>query len=274
MDTVKTLSEASLAKDWLPSEIEAGIRDMEHKLFLIETTHDTGDAMIKFLNLECPRDAIVVMGSRGRQGWRKTLLGSVSSYVVQNSPVPVLVIRSRKYRDIPDLTSDTVGAAYLGMTQIGKQRKIAIAVDGSANSVLLVKWAIKNCLKESDEIHLLHSAASETPEQTLSSVAEVNTCKSELAEFQKSNQMGSAASILLDVKGDIRDLIVDYVEEMGGAIDLLVMGTRGIKGNLKRAILGSVSSYCLAYANCPVIVVSKDVAQEAAGPIESSTPPA
>ena len=55
----------------------------------------------------------------------------------------------------------------------------------------------------------------------------------------------TAPSVRLDMKGDLRDLIVDYVEDMGGAIDLLVMGTRGIQGNLKRAVLGSVSSYCL-----------------------------
>ena len=72
--------------------------------------------------------------------------------------------------------------------------------------------------------------------------------------------------MLLDMKGDLRDLIVDYVEDMGGAIDLLVMGTRGIQENLKRAVLGSVSSYCLAYANCPVVVVGADTAREAAGP--------
>lgn len=48
MDTVKTLSDVSLAKDWLPSEIAYTIRTMEHKLLVIETTHDPGDAMIKF----------------------------------------------------------------------------------------------------------------------------------------------------------------------------------------------------------------------------------
>ena len=266
MDTVKTLSDVSLCKDWLPSEIASTIRGMEHKLLVIETTHDPGDAMIRFLELECPKDAIVVMGCRGRQGWRKMLLGSVSSYVVQHSPIPVLVIRSRKYRDIPDLTSDTVGAAYLGMTAIGKQRKIAIAVDGSAASLPLVKWAIKNCLKVSDEVHLLHSAASETPARTLEATAEVNNCISELNEFQKDDSLGTATSVLLDLKGDLRDLIVDYVEDLGGAIDLLVMGTRGLRGNLKRAVLGSVSSYCLSYANCPVIVVGTDTAREAAGP--------
>ena len=63
-------------------------------------------------------------------------------------------------------------------------------MDGSAASLPLVKWAIKNCLKTSDEIHLLHSAASETPAQTLKATAEVNGCLSALAEFQKDDQRG------------------------------------------------------------------------------------
>ena len=72
--------------------------------------------------------------------------------------------------------------------------------------------------------------------------------------------------MLLDVKGDLRDHIVDYVEDLGGAVDLLVMGTRGMRGNPQRAVLGSVSSYCLALANCPVLACPGDVAREAAGP--------
>jgi hypothetical protein len=149
--------------------------------------------------------------------------------------------------------------AYLGMTAVGKQRKIAIAVDGSASSLPLVKWwgvyklnavdpqlesawfqqplslqcdillskfaasnstctatkwAIKNSLKTGDEIHLLHSAAGETPAQTLEATAEVANCILALAEFQKDSELGSATSILLDMKGDLRDTLVDYVEDM------------------------------------------------------------
>ena len=185
MDTVKTLSDASLAKDWLPGEIAHTVSRMEHKLIVIETTHDAGDALAKFAELECPKDAILVMGSRGRQGWRKTLLGSVSANVTQHSTLPVLVVRSRKYRDIPDLTSDTIGQAYLGMTAIGKQRKIAIAFDGSDAAVQLVTWATKYALITSDQVHLLHSAAHETPEQTLVATANRQTCISVITDFQK-----------------------------------------------------------------------------------------
>ena len=268
LDSVRILSDASLAKDWLPNEIAAAVRQggIEHKLVVIDSTHDPGEALLKFCEVETPKDAILVMGSRGRQGWRKYLLGSVSSYVVQHAPIPVLVVRSRKYRDIPDLTSDTVGAAYLGMTTVGKRRTVAIAVDGTESSLALVKWACKNALKTGDDVHLLHSAANQTPAQTLDATAVVQSCVATLTEFQRDDEKGVATSVLLDVKGDLRDHIVDYVEDLGGAVDLLVMGTRGIRGNLKRAVLGSVSSYCLAFANCPVLVCPGDVAREAAGP--------
>ena len=42
LDSVRYLSDASLAKDWLPSEIAHTIRGMEHKLVVIDTTHDRG----------------------------------------------------------------------------------------------------------------------------------------------------------------------------------------------------------------------------------------
>ena len=46
LDSVKTLSDVSLAKDWLPSEIAHSIHGMQHKLIVIDTAHDTGEALL------------------------------------------------------------------------------------------------------------------------------------------------------------------------------------------------------------------------------------
>lgn len=40
------------------------------------------------------------------------------------------------------------------------------------------------------------------------------------------------------------------------SVDLLIMGSRGL-GAVKRAVLGSVSDYCVANAECPVLIVRK-----------------
>nr|GMD44331.1 Adenine nucleotide alpha hydrolases-like superfamily protein [Ipomoea batatas] len=38
------------------------------------------------------------------------------------------------------------------------------------------------------------------------------------------------------------------------AVDLVVVGSRGL-GQIKRAVLGSVSDYCAHHARCPVLIV-------------------
>ena len=40
------------------------------------------------------------------------------------------------------------------------------------------------------------------------------------------------------------------------------------------SVMGSVSSYCLSFANCPVLVVPSDIARESAGPEPGEDTPA
>jgi nucleotide-binding universal stress UspA family protein len=56
----------------------------------------TGDPRNKILALARTLDAgLLVLGSRGHGTFDKLLLGSVSSYIVEHSPISTLVVRSR-----------------------------------------------------------------------------------------------------------------------------------------------------------------------------------
>ncbi|XP_062210999.1 universal stress protein A-like protein isoform X2 [Phragmites australis] len=52
--------------------------------------------------------------------------------------------------------------------------------------------------------------------------------------------------------GDARSIICQMADKLGA--DILVMGSHGY-GFFKRALLGSVSDYCLRNSTCPVLIV-------------------
>jgi nucleotide-binding universal stress UspA family protein len=59
----------------------------------------------------------------------------------------------------------------------------------------------------------------------------------------------------LDVRGDLYEgSPTERLEELSGQAELIVLGSRGLRG-MARAVIGSVASHAAAHARCPVIVV-------------------
>ena len=55
----------------------------------------TPDAILQTLE-ECGAN-LIVMGTHGRRGFSRLLMGSVASFVLRTSPVPVLTVKAGKY---------------------------------------------------------------------------------------------------------------------------------------------------------------------------------
>jgi nucleotide-binding universal stress UspA family protein len=140
--------------------------------------------------------------------------------------------------------------------------QIAIAVDGSPVSGVVVRWCAQTLLRASDTIALLHSPAGLDEFATLSAAGQLVECEAVLSRFLQAPERAKEQlrTVRLAPEEAARDALLAAVEREG-PFDLLVVGSRGM-GSLKRAAAavaghGSVSTNALQHAPCPVLVVSR-----------------
>ncbi|XP_051131846.1 uncharacterized protein LOC127251933 [Andrographis paniculata] len=161
-------------------------------------------------------------------------------------------------------------AVGMAAPEVEKTMNALVAIDDSDESFHALRWAIDYILKripvaaaaESRVVTVVH-VMEPLPRYAISGVN---------VESAKQNHEQNAARILsrafeicrekslnaktLILEGDPKDKICRAVEEM--SIDLLVVGSRGL-GQIKRALLGSVSDYCIHHAKCPVLLVKPPI---------------
>ncbi|KAL0463573.1 UNVERIFIED_CONTAM: putative universal stress protein [Sesamum latifolium] len=150
------------------------------------------------------------------------------------------------------------------------KKKVMVAIDESECSHYALKWTLQNLGDTIETSNLLiftaqpvvdlgylyASSYGAAPIELVRSVQENHKRVAEaLLEKAKEicSQYGVAAETSTQV-GDPKEAICNAVESLD--IELLVLGSHGRKA-LQRALLGSVSNYCVHNAKCPVLVVRK-----------------
>lgn len=84
--------QASIADEWLDSIREdADKNNVKFESRVIKTRTSIPEEIIKYAKDK--KSDLIVMGTRGRTGFKKILLGSVASAVVTHAGCPVMVIR-------------------------------------------------------------------------------------------------------------------------------------------------------------------------------------
>ena len=139
--------------------------------------------------------------------------------------------------------------------------RIAIAVDGSENSLRAVREAvtISNALKQTPELLLLnvHLSALISPvakgidrhqiEQYMDQIAE-----EELKDAKKILAEAGLSFTVIKGHGEVAATILDIVKKQN--LDLLVVGGKG-RSSISDLILGSVTTKLISHSPVPVLVV-------------------
>lgn len=183
---------------------------------------------------------LVVVGSYGRTGWSKLLLGSVSRQVASHSKRPTVIVRP---------PADP-GA-----------REIVVGVDGSAAALKALDWAIDEASRRGFSLRVIHTWEV-PPVGTLTGVP--TFALPEVMDDIKGQEMRATAEVLAGHRERYPDVTVRQSVERGSPVTALVdasehaamvvVGSRG-RGGFVGLLLGSVSHGVVNQAKCPVAVV-------------------
>ena len=203
---------------------------------------------------------LAILGTRGLSGVQRFLLGSVSEWILNEAPCPVLVVRGQTRR--------VGGKSPRGM-------RVVMAIDGSLDAQAALDFLNTLTFPPDSRIILFHVVEPKDYTIVQDDYKMYRLSDGEqldLRELEKENRnriTHARGSLLKEARRGMKgkDIKVEEVsvgfaaEEIIKAAyrfraDLMVVGSRGLSG-IKRVFMGSVSNRVAQYAPCSVLVVRR-----------------
>ena len=187
---------------------------------------------------------LIVMGTHGRSGFERLLLGSVTEKVLRKARCPVLTVPPR-----------AEGAAAPAF------KRILCAIDFSESSVRALRYALSLAQEADATLTAVHvaevlpeSAPFDTPGFNFRDYAAqfIATAKERLAETVPANAREYCEVKEVVVAGRPHREIVRLSAELGA--DLVVIGIRG-RGAADLMVFGSTAQHVVRAASCPVLTL-------------------
>lgn len=183
---------------------------------------------------ESARSSLLVLGSRGRGGFRGLLLGSTTVTLAAAAHCPVVVVRAQPAPNGP----------------------VVVGVDGSPDSESALGFAFEAAARQCAPLLAVRAWADETNHPVLAMLLdETATDRLEQEALDQALEAWRQKFPGVDVRtrvvhGPAAGVLVDETSDAR----LAVVGSRG-RGGLAGLVLGSVSQALLHHAHCPVAVV-------------------
>lgn len=227
--------------------VPAALRDLRNRLTAGDRSPDVG-----VLAIEAPDPAaqivrtarsmdvsLIVMGTHGRGGIARVLMGSVAEKVVRTAPCPVFT------------TNGALRAPARGV------RRILVPTDFSAPSDAALHCARRLAAGFAASVHLLHvltEVSASSSELFVSEPPEARSIRLIDARDRLKHRITADDRVTLRVTSEVifgspAQIIVDYAAD--NYFDLIVMGTHGRTG-MAHLLVGSVAERVVRTAGCPV----------------------
>jgi nucleotide-binding universal stress UspA family protein len=185
---------------------------------------------------------LIVMGTHGRRGLSRALLGSVTEAVVRQAPCPVFVVRGDEEAVSPQHAI----------------RRILVPIDFSDASHEAIRHATEIAQTYGAEINLLHvveevvyPSAYGMGDAYFPTQNVIRKVEETLADMAR-DEIGYEHIMIAAVVGYAPLSIIDYAKE--NEADLIVIATHGRSG-FDRMLLGSVAERVIRRAPVPVFIV-------------------
>lgn len=245
-------NESELTDEGLIAELEADASNSVDRIATLANNHDTRLEVITEVKQGTPFQRIreyaqrreidtIVMGTQGRTGIDRVLLGSVTENVLRTARVPVLTVP-------PAADGDVIGEVSFD--------GLLLPTDGSEGAEIATDWAITLASAWGSMLHSIYSVdTSRFPEQRDPGemIAPFEARGTDVIDNVRQRAVDAGVSVSSSIAtGRPATVILEYASQR--AVDMIVMGTHGRTG-IGQWFLGSVTENVVRQAEVPVFCV-------------------
>ncbi len=238
------------SRDELYREVQAFVETVDNRDVPVDIEIEAGAATSSILRAaERFGSDMIVMGTHGRSGLDRIVIGSVASTVLHKAACPVLVV--------PPEVPPPAPVAF---------QRIVCAVDFGPSSIRALDYALSLAQEAGGSLTLLHVLEA-MPEDLVASSFFDPSAHRHAREDEAMARFKTAVPAEAEHWCELTELIGSgkpYQEILRVAgerkADLIVMGSGG-RGALDRLFFGSTTNHVVGRANCAVLTVRPDAAK-------------